>query len=87
MLWEKHLARVPKDEIEIDMTAVLDAVQDIEMNGREISNSITTATTLAQSEGAKLKLEYLQTIVQVWSQFEESLKVLQEKTGRDSELL
>jgi hypothetical protein len=49
------------------------------MNGREISNSITTARTLAESEGSKLKLEYLQTIIQVWAEFEDSLKVIQNK--------
>ena len=47
------------------------------MNGREISNSITTARTLAESEGSKLKLEYLQTIIQVWAEFENSLKLIQ----------
>jgi hypothetical protein len=52
-------------------------VEDTEMNGREISNSITTARTLAESEGSKLKLEYLQTIIQVWAEFENNLKVIQ----------
>lgn len=47
------------------------------MNGREISNSITTARTLAESEGSKLKIEYLQIILQVWSKFEETFGGLQ----------
>lgn len=75
-LWLKHLARVPPSEIDLDLDATLDWVQDIEMKGREISNSITTATTLAKSEGQKLKLEILQTIVEVWRLFELSLKEL-----------
>lgn len=85
MLWQKHLARVPVDEIDIDIEEALDAVQDTEMNGREISNSITTATTLAKSEGSKLKLEYLQTILQVWTQFEESLNSLQKSDVEEAE--
>ena len=77
MLWEKHLAAVPADEIELTLAEALAAVEDTEMNGREISNAITTAKTLARSEGSKLKLEYLQTIVQVWNEFEISLLKLQ----------
>tara|TARA_R110002033_G_scaffold49524_1_gene96275 strand:- start:146 stop:400 length:255 start_codon:yes stop_codon:yes gene_type:complete len=77
MLWEKHLAAVPTDEIELTLAEALAAVEDTEMNGREISNAITTAKTLARSEGSKLKLEYLQTIVQVWNEFEISLLKLQ----------
>jgi hypothetical protein len=77
MLWQKHLANVPADEIDVNVEEVLDALEDTRMNGREISNSITTARTLAQSEGSKLKLEYLQAIVQVWTKFEESSKLLQ----------
>jgi AAA+ superfamily predicted ATPase len=84
-LWQKHLAKVPAEEIDMDIQAALEAVQDTEMNGREISNSITTARTLAKSEGSKLKLEYLQTIVQVWSQFEESLKSLQKEDVEEAE--
>ncbi|KAG4433617.1 hypothetical protein IFR05_010893 [Cadophora sp. M221] len=77
MLWEKHLANVPADEIDLSLAEALSAVEDTEMNGREISNAITTAKTLARSEGSKLKLEYLQTIVQVWNEFELSLLKLQ----------
>lgn len=77
MLWEKHLANVPEWEIDLDLAEALAAVENTEMNGREISNAITTAKTLARSEGSKLKLEYLETIVQVWSEFEVSLLKLQ----------
>lgn len=85
MLWQKHLARVPVEEIDIDIEEALDAVQDTEMNGREISNSITTATTLARSEKSKLKLEYLQTILEVWTQFEESLNSLEKADVEEAE--
>ncbi|XMA16702.1 hypothetical protein WAI453_009493 [Rhynchosporium graminicola] len=77
MLWEKHLAHVPAKELDLNLEEALVAVEGVEMNGREISNAITTAKTLAKSEGSKLKLEYLQTIVQVWSEFESSLLKLQ----------
>jgi AAA+ superfamily predicted ATPase len=77
LLWQKHLANVPAEEIDVDVDEVLKALEGTTMNGREISNSITTARTLAKSEGSKLKLEYLQAIVQVWSEFEENLQLLQ----------
>jgi SpoVK/Ycf46/Vps4 family AAA+-type ATPase len=76
-LWKKHLATVPAEDIDLNIEEALDAVEDTEMNGREISNSITTARTLAKSEGSKLKLEYLQTIIQVWTEFEDNLKLIQ----------
>lgn len=82
-LWTKHLARVPTSSISPDLSTdlekTLDWLQDIEMNGREISNSITTAMTLAKSEGRKLELEFLKTIVEVWQQFEQSLKGMQKE--------
>jgi len=66
---------------ELDVEQSLDVLCKTEMNGREISNAINTARTLAESNGSKLKLEYLETIVQVWQEFEGSLKALQVGEG------
>ncbi|CAL3965364.1 unnamed protein product [Diplocarpon coronariae] len=55
LLWEKHLAPVPAEDGDLDFAETLDAVEHAEMNGREISNPITTARTLAKSESSKLK--------------------------------
>jgi AAA+ superfamily predicted ATPase len=76
MLWQKHLTKVPAGDLDLDMETALDSLEGTEMNGREISNSVTTAKTLAESEGSKLQLDYLQTIIQIWSDFEEGLAVL-----------
>lgn len=48
---------------------VLDLVDKAEMNGREISNSIHTALTLARDEGGILGLGHLETIIEVWKEF------------------
>ena len=48
---------------------VLNLVEKAEMNGREISNSIHTALTLARDEGGKLNLSHLETIIEVWKEF------------------
>lgn len=39
------------------------------MNGREISNSVTTARTLAADGGERLGLTHLEVIVGVWEDF------------------
>lgn len=70
MLWKMHLANILPHAIDVNIDEALDFLEETKMNGREISNSIGTARTLAESEGSKLKLEYLQTIVQIWSEFE-----------------
>jgi AAA+ superfamily predicted ATPase len=75
LLWRKHLASVPAEELGLDIEEALNKMQGAKMNGREISNSITTARTLAMSEGAKLRLEDLETIVLVWGEFEKSLNL------------
>jgi len=54
---------------------VLDLVEKAEMNGREISNSIHTALTLARDEKAPLGRGHLQTIIEVWAEFAGQLGV------------
>ena len=57
------------------------------MNGREVSNSVTTARTLAEFEGERLNLQHLETIVGVWEDFNMSLKRLQRRvTGKGSKI-
>jgi AAA+ superfamily predicted ATPase len=77
LIWRNHLSRVPASECDIDVEQALDVLRETEMNGREISNAINTARTLAKSEGQRLSLEYLSTIVMVWGEFEKSLKTIQ----------
>jgi len=48
------------------------------MNGREISNAVNTARTLATAEnGGKIKLEHLDTVAQVWQEFQTSLGAIE----------
>jgi AAA+ superfamily predicted ATPase len=77
LIWRNHLTRVPPSERNMDVEKALDVLCETEMNGREISNAINTARTLAKSEGARLSLEYLNTIVMVWEEFERSLTSIQ----------
>lgn len=51
------------------LEGVLDLVEEAEMNGREISNSIHTALTLARDEKTPLGRGHLRTIIEVWREF------------------
>ncbi|MCJ1391363.1 hypothetical protein MMC18_004226 [Xylographa bjoerkii] len=69
-LWHDQLLSLPKNSRDFtDLDAVLDVVDQAEMNGREISNSIHTALTLARDEGKRLGEEHLKTIIEVWRDF------------------
>ena len=76
-LWEQQLSVLSPDEIEVDIPGCLDLVTKPEMNGREISNAVNTARTLAVSEQGKLKIEHLDTVLQVWHDFQLSLEAIQ----------
>lgn len=82
LIWKSHLSRVPPEESELDLEEALQVLTKTKMNGREISNAINTARTLAKSEGSRLNLEYLGTIVQVWDDFEKSLKAPESPTWK-----
>jgi hypothetical protein len=53
------------------------------MNGREIANSINTARTLALDAKVKMNYSHIESIVQIWSQFEVALNASNEKARRD----
>ncbi|MCJ1245491.1 hypothetical protein MMC30_002695 [Trapelia coarctata] len=56
-----------------ELEQVLDVVEKAEMNGREISNSIHTALTLARDEEKPLGRGHLETIIEVWGEFARQL--------------
>ena len=47
------------------------------MNGREISNSLHTALTLARDEESKLEFAHLETIIHVWRDFGKQLEMVE----------
>lgn len=62
--------------VDIDMDALLAEVDKIPMNGREISNTVNTACTLARDENAPLRVEHILTLVQLWHDFESNVGAL-----------
>lgn len=75
-IWKSQLEALPEDEIDIDITKCLPTLTGYHMNGREISNSINTARTLARHDGAKLQAKHLEIVIEVWENFNISLEKL-----------
>lgn len=75
-IWKEHLLSIPLEECDANLqgdgTAVSLIVRD-DMNGREISNSINTARTLARHQGQKLGIGHLETVMKVWRDFNKSV--------------
>lgn len=80
-LWRLRLGKVDPEECDFDMEEALKLVQDVDMNGREISNAVNTMRTLAREEKMKMSLEHFKTFIQVWDCFEQ---VEQEAEGKGS---
>ena len=77
-LWLQNIARLPKDEIDADeAVSAVEKLAAADMNGREISNTVNTARTLALSEGGKLRADHFEAVVAVWENFQSSLKQIQ----------
>ncbi|KAF9771534.1 hypothetical protein IL306_010823 [Fusarium sp. DS 682] len=77
-IWRQNLEAVPIDETEIGGAelsgqAANNLVHHI-LNGREISNALNTARTLARFEGAKLNLTHIETVLKVGHTFGKHLE-------------
>ena len=78
-IWRKRICSIPIEErdtdlAELDGTQTLDILQKLEINGREISNSLNTSRTLARDEGRKLGLGHLLAILEMQSAFKTEIK-------------
>ncbi|KAF2403101.1 P-loop containing nucleoside triphosphate hydrolase protein [Trichodelitschia bisporula] len=72
-LWFQKLAEVPAEVLDIDGDEWVERVVEAPMNGREISNAVNTARTLATAEEGKMRVEHLEAVVGIWREFESSL--------------
>lgn len=61
-----------KKEQVLDIGSVVDEVCNADMNGREISNAVNTARTLAADEGVELESKHIFTVVNLWKEFKGS---------------
>ncbi|KAH8429487.1 ATP-binding protein [Aspergillus melleus] len=67
-LWKSRLEEVPPDENEVDMARFPDSLAKYPMNGREISNTVGSALTLAKSESQKLNQRHLDMVLRIWQE-------------------
>ena len=73
-IWKKSLQAIPAEELEGKIGNMVEKVVNEKLNGREISNAINTARTLARFEGRPLRLDHLQSILSIRKDFDVSLK-------------
>ncbi|KAJ5697694.1 ATPase AAA-type core [Penicillium malachiteum] len=73
-LWMQILKSIPADEIDFDPEDAVDSFVSVKMNGREIANAIHTARTIARFEKKLLVLDHIDTVLEVWREFDDSLK-------------
>ena len=73
LLWAQSLGITPPEEVDIDIAEAVDGLARIALNGREISNAINTAKTLARFEGKPLRLSHIETVLGVKHEFDISL--------------
>lgn len=87
-VWMKLLGRVPQEDMGI--ADIDDAVENIlmeKLNGREISNTLNTARTIARFKKQNLQLEHIESVLQVRREFDKSVQRAARKlTSRSSGL-
>lgn len=82
-IWTQSLRQVPVDEIDLLENgstgdgAIEDAIRHLEaheLNGREISNAVNTAKTIAKFQGVKLNLGHIGDVLEVRKAFDKRIK-------------
>lgn len=85
-VWMKLLSEVPSETMGID--DIDDTVENIlmeKLNGREISNTLNTARTIARFKKEKLQLEHIESVLQVRREFDKSVqRVAKKLTSRST---
>jgi DNA-binding protein len=80
-LWEQILRSIPREEIDIEPEDAIDNFVAAKINGREISNAVNTARTIARFEHKPLQLKHIELVLGVWKEFDDSLKAAAKKSG------
>ncbi|KAH8703539.1 P-loop containing nucleoside triphosphate hydrolase protein [Talaromyces proteolyticus] len=76
-MWVNSLKQLPPDDVDIDFNNSNETVESIvqeKLNGREITNTINTARTLARYENKPLRLHHIETVLGIRTEFDQTLK-------------
>lgn len=91
MIWTQCLEAIPTSEIELDLKDAIPSLIRDRINGREISNTVNTARTLARFEAEPLQLRHVQTVLQTRRDFDTSIakksKALEAVESRQGSLM
>ena len=72
-LWKLFIAKTSKGVLETWSESDLDELSKVNINGRQIKNTVRTANTLAKSTKASLSMEHLEVVLETIRDFEEDL--------------
>ena len=72
-LWNLFISRTANSEKQSWPETVLDELADVDVNGRQIKNSVLTANTLAMSSGKMLGREHVGVVLESLKEFEQDL--------------
>lgn len=73
IMWRHGLTGQVQDEP--GLKGIIESLSEAAMNGREISNCINTAKTLARGENKRLTKEHIETVVGLWEEFQVTVKL------------
>lgn len=74
LIWTQSLRAVRVEQLDMDIDQAIDILVRDKLNGREITNAINTAQTLARFEGKPLQLNHIETVLDVRNEFNVSLE-------------
>ncbi|KAF5011048.1 hypothetical protein FDECE_2855 [Fusarium decemcellulare] len=87
-IWRQNLEAVPRDETAIGDAEAADEAADFlvqfNLNGREISNALNTARSIARFEGARLDVAHIERVLKISRTFDEHLKLESRRLARAS---
>ncbi|KAH0563096.1 hypothetical protein GP486_002338 [Trichoglossum hirsutum] len=75
-IWTQYLQAIPSPEISVDLATAIDTLVREKINGREISNTVNTARTIARFEKRKLELRDIETVLQTRREFDVAISKL-----------
>ncbi|KAI0547936.1 P-loop containing nucleoside triphosphate hydrolase protein [Xylaria curta] len=80
-IWSHNIRRLPSDQVDASIEETLDRLAVEALNGREISNIVTTASTFARFNVEPLQFRHVETVLGVWRDFDNVLEGM--KSGVD----
>lgn len=72
-LWKIFIDRTAKDELHNWPESILDELSKVNINGRQIKNTVRTANTLAKSKNASLGKEHIDIVLETMAELEDDL--------------